>query len=351
MPSQVWDSFTKVVKRDHTVAKCIICEIELQFNTKDGSTGSMRKHLLRKHPSALARGRADDKKVSNQTTVLDMIRSKDQLSSTSVRATSLTEAILLMLCTDLQPLSFTEDFGFRSLMKKAEPRYTIPSRATFRRKLIPELYEKTLSKLKEELKQHMSGVKTISITTDGWTARTASSYLTYTLHLIRCDFTMVSYNLGTFEFKKDHSAVNLKHHIYQVLVRCDILQDAASSDERDDERQDMEMVLDEDEDEVEHDVDSDNNGDGDTDSEDEPTLTPLPEGLKIYITTDNARNISKAVEESHFDHVRCFAHTVNLAVQKGLKVTGITSQLARIRKIVKYFRKSNKGKYELQVGV
>jgi hypothetical protein len=77
----------------------------------------------------------------------------------------------------------------------------------------------------------------------------------------------------------------------------------------------------------------------------------IPDGVTIYITTDNASNISKAVSESEFIHVKCFAHTINLAVQKALKVEGINKQLSKVRKVVKYFRKSNKGKYALQVSL
>ena len=48
-----------------------------------------------------------------------MLKNAEKLSSDSVRAKSLTDAILLMLCVDLQPLSYTEDFGFSTLIKQA----------------------------------------------------------------------------------------------------------------------------------------------------------------------------------------------------------------------------------------
>lgn len=69
----------------------------------------------------------------------------------------------------------------------------------------------------------------------------------------------------------------------------------------------------------------------------------------IYVTTDNASNISKAVEESPFEHVRCFAHTINLSVKKGLEVGAVKSMLSDIREVVKYFKKSSKAKYALEV--
>lgn len=84
-----------------------------------------------------------------------------------------------------------------------------------------------------------------------------------------------------------------------------------------------------------------------SDSEVDPAS--LPADLIIYITTDNATNISKAVEDSGFSHIRFFAHTVNLAVQTVLEVTSGKRKLVKICKIVKYFRKSYKAKYDLRV--
>ena len=88
----------------------------------------------------------------------------------------------------------------------------------------------------------------------------------------------------------------------------------------------------------------------DNESDEEDSLN-IDFEMDLFITTDNAANISKAVQESDFSHVRCFAHTLNLAVQKGLKVNGINTQLSKIRQIARYFHKSNKGKYALQVSI
>ena len=81
-------------------------------------------------------------------------------------------------------------------MKAAEPRFVIPSRNTFRDKLTLELYQEVMTKLKRELNAHMTSKSSISITTDAWASSTAASY---TIHIIKADFTMASYNLGTFE--------------------------------------------------------------------------------------------------------------------------------------------------------
>jgi hypothetical protein len=68
---------------------------------------------------------------------------------------------------------------------------------------------------------------------------------------------------------------------------------------------------------------------------------------KIYVTTDNAANICKAVQLSSMNHVKCFAHTINLAVQKGVQL--ISDHLAGIRRIVTYFHKSSVAANTLKV--
>ena len=57
------------------------------------------------------------------------------------------------------------------LMSKAEPRYVLPSRATFRNKLIPQLYEDVKGMLKTAIREHfVSEGGLVSIKTDAWTA-------------------------------------------------------------------------------------------------------------------------------------------------------------------------------------
>lgn len=64
-------------------------------------------------------------------------------------------------------------------------------------------------------------------------------------------------------------------------------------------------------------------------------------GIPIPVTTDSARNIVNAVEMAGFSpHIRCFAHTVNLAAQKGMAVNQVSRVLGRVRKVVTFFHKS-----------
>ena len=65
---------------------------------------------------------------------------------------------------------------------------------------------------------------TICVTTDAWTSSNVTSYIAYTLHFIRPDFSMAAYNIGTFEYSFDHTAVNLRSHLYRALTYCGVLQ-------------------------------------------------------------------------------------------------------------------------------
>ena len=101
--------------------------------------------------------------------------------------------------------------------------------------------------------------------------------------------------------------------------------------------------------EVDRDSECDSDGDEVDSDTDSFASHCMPEDIekRIYITTDNASNISKAVEQSTLTHIRCFARVINLSGQSGLKC--VSRMLAGIRSVVKLFRKSYKAKYALQI--
>ena len=115
---------------------------------------------------------------------------------------------------DLQASSFIKDVGFWYLIKSLEPRYTLPYRTTFRNKLLPVLYQNVLMKLKLEIEDEVASDGAISITTNAWTSNSTSSFVTYTIHFIREDFTMALYNLEIFEYKRSLTSANLKKQIH-----------------------------------------------------------------------------------------------------------------------------------------
>lgn len=61
------------------------------------------------------------------------------------------------------------------------------------------------------------------------------------------------------------------------------------------------------------------------------------------LVTDNAKNMMLAGVGAEMDpHVRCIAHTLNLASQKSLKVDRVSELLTKVRKVVTFFIEAQK---------
>ena len=107
-----------------------------------------------------------------------------------------------MMVTDLQPVSMVEDRGFRELMNAADPMYTLPSRRTVMRTLIPSLYGEKMTEVKEKLQ----AADNITLTTDIWTSRAKQGYLGVTAHFF-LDGEMMTFVLATEHFSEDHTGL------------------------------------------------------------------------------------------------------------------------------------------------
>ena len=65
----------------------------------------------------------------------------------------------------------------------------------------------------------------------------------------------------------------------------------------------------------------------------------LDDKVKVYgCTTDNASNITNTVvDHLHLIHLPCVGHTLQLDVEKGLKVSQVACVLGRCKKLVEHF--------------
>lgn len=69
----------------------------------------------------------------------------------------------------------------------------------------------------------------------------------------------------------------------------------------------------------------------------------IPKEKIIAVISDNGANITKAVKDSFgtYKYVPCFAHTINLVVEKSItNTTLLTDLLSNVREIVKHFKRS-----------
>lgn len=68
----------------------------------------------------------------------------------------------------------------------------------------------------------------------------------------------------------------------------------------------------------------------------------------LVLVTDNASNMVVAAQLGNFLHVKCYAHTLNLASQKALKLPAVTRLLGRVRRITTYFHRSTTATHLLE---
>ncbi len=151
------------------------------------------------------------------------------------------------------------------MLATLEPRYEIPSRRHFTEKVIPALYAETRAKVEDALQS----AKRVALTCDGWTSRVTESFVTITAHFIDKNWDAQTYVLQTLVMNDSHTGA----HMAEVLKKAT-----------------EEWKL----------------------TEKEPA-----------VVTDNAANMVIAVEITGCLHIRCFAHVLNLAVQRALKLPNI----------------------------
>ena len=182
----------------------------------------------------------------------------------------------------MRPYSVIENIGFQHLLKTLEPRYSIPSRAHFSTKVMPKLGDLVRGRVKENLKS----AEYLGLTTDGWTSRSTQSFITVTAHFVDQDYKFANYILQTRQLKESHTAGNSAKFLEESLNEWGLKRDL-----------------------------------------------PTP------VTTYNASNIVAGISlaEGIQPHIRCFAHTLNLATQRGINVNQVDRVLGRVSRVVSFF--------------
>ncbi|CAG9840721.1 unnamed protein product [Diabrotica balteata] len=254
--SIVWDFFTII---DDARAKCNMCSQVLSYKT---SVTNLRQHVQRKHPSITFNESVQCKTKNQDSVPID----NDE--------------------TDIQPFSIVEDEGFREFCDAVG--YTLPSRKTLSKNLLPAKYLETLYKTREI----MATAELVTITTDMWSSRNGDSFMGVTAHFINDKFELKSILLEVFLFDGSHTSVNLANELRRVTTKWDLHN-------------------------------------------------------KIFIViTDNGANVKKAIlEELQLKHLACLVHTINLIAQDGLE--SIKSLIEKVKLVVSLFKRSNLAKEKL----
>lgn len=74
----------------------------------------------------------------------------------------------------------------------------------------------------------------------------------------------------------------------------------------------------------------------------------LSENNVTAITTDNGRNIAGATRELEWMNLPCFSHTLQLGVEKVLKLPQVAKAIAQCKRIATHFHHSSKSTYILK---
>ncbi|XP_029958862.1 zinc finger BED domain-containing protein 1-like isoform X2 [Salarias fasciatus] len=253
-----------------------VCKICLALVKYCGNTTNLRAHLARHHAEVLAEKQPQKRIEPNQTTV-DAL-----LPSNSPRAQRITEAVVHFICKDLRPYSVVDNVGFRWMLHTLEPRYRIPQRVHITETAVPKMYEE----VKTAVKTSLSTAQRVALTCDGWTSRATESYITITSHYISDNWEMVTHVLQTRAMHESHTGSNIADVLKKAIEEWGL--------------QDKDPA----------------------------------------IVTDNASNMTVAAELASMLHFKCFAHTLNLASQRALKLPAVQRLLGKVRRITNFFRRS-----------
>lgn len=192
------------------------------------------------------------------------------------------------IVTDMRPISIVEGTGFKNLLTDLDPRYECPSRNTIMERYIVPMYNIT----KDEVKSYLQCAPSHSITTDAWTSKNMDSFITTTAHFITEEFSLESVVLDTQRVTGSHTADRLAQQIQETCNNWEL--------------------------------------------------------REVKAVTDNAANIQLALSLLDMPHFGCFAHTINLAVSKGLNDTSVKKVIGKVRTLVSKFKTSYLRKEELQ---
>ena len=253
-------------------------------------------HLKSKHPrqheeyerdtTAAATKRKVGLPSSHTPSVADVFEKAKKFGSDSAKAKGITTKVMEFIALDDQPFSVVEDVGFRRLMGHIEPRYTVPSRRHFSDVCLPEMYNVVSTHVHELL---ATDIAAFSFTTDIWSSDVSpTSMLSLTAQWIDTEFNLQKVVLHSQEFRGSHTAAAISDAFAKMFDTWRI----------------------------------------------DPS--------KVHaIVSDNARNMTKAMEDSNLKGIRCMAHTLQLAVNEGvLSQRSIADVIATGRKIVGHFKHS-----------
>ena len=196
------------------------------------------------------------------------------------RALALTRDVCGYIVEELRPLTTVESKAFRRMMRRAEPSYEVPSRKYITANFLRKSYNEEAEKLKTEVES----ATMVGLTHDLWTSKATQSFGTFTAQFITEEFELKCKVLQTRCLKGSHTGAA----IAESFLKC---------------KEEWHI--------------------GD-----------------VIVTTDNAGNETKALDQLGWIHFGCLGHNINLAVRKALSNRKADNLVSKGRLLVGYFHRS-----------
>ena len=189
------------------------------------------------------------------------------------------KSLAMMCALDLRSISIVDGTGFQRFVHELNPNYQVPSRKTVSH-YVGMIYDEQ----KQMVQAQMRGCP-VALTTDMWTSVASDPYMTVTAHFITDSWVLQSCVLMTRATTDRHTGENIASHLNDVKQEFGICEVSA-------------------------------------------------------LVTDNATNMVAAASEAGMPRVPCFSHTLQLAVNDGLKITAAARAIAAGRRVVAHFSHS-----------
>lgn len=121
------------------------------------------------------------------------------------------QQVLKVIVKEYYPFSILEGKEFMELLN---PGYTLLSRKTLSKSLLPIFYNEMYNVVKKEIREND---KYINITTDSWTSIKNENYIVVTCHFIDNECKLKSYFLSCYKNSESHTSDNLKNDLLRVI--------------------------------------------------------------------------------------------------------------------------------------
>ena len=224
-----------------------------------------------------------------QSKVDDLFNKKAHWSSSHPNAIAITNSVGRMLALDMLPYDFVEGRGFKELMKLMEPQYLVPTRTTFSRSVVPELYCSVKQKTANEIYRGFEDIPSYSFTTDLWTSRAQDPFISFCLSYVSPEFELKTFALENKPFPGEHTGESILEFLDKTIDNWE-----------------------------------------------------LPRTVPIYALRDNGNNMKSAMNLSQsFYDLSCFDHTLQLTINDAVsEIDGMQTVLSKSRRIVSHYHHS-----------